>query len=107
MQPCAQRLRGATIADQLFGEVSEVIDLMTIHSFEQGFACRKMPIERADPDAGSAGDGLEARLGAAHAENLCRSFEQKFAIADRVGTQLASWFCGFRSHYFPIALIAS
>ena len=81
---------------------------MTVNRFEQSLAGRKMPIERADPHPRPAGNnGFKARLRATRAENLCRSFEQKLAIADRVGTQLTLWFGGFRSHSFSIALIAS
>ena len=88
MQPCAQRFRRMPVLGQLFGEVAEMVHLMAINRLEQGLARREMPVERADADACLTRNRFQARLRAAGAEDLRRRFEQKLAVADRIGARL-------------------
>ena len=62
---------------------------MPVHRLEQRLARREMPVERADADAGSSGDRLEAGVGPARAEDGGRRFEQQLAVAHRIGARTA------------------
>src|SRR5271165_3087033 len=63
--------------------------LLTVDRLDDRAAGRKMPIERADSDAGLPGDLLEADVGADLAERRLRRIDQPFAVAPAVGARFS------------------
>ena len=68
MQPCGERLPGWELR-VLCGGFADRLQLVEVDRLEQGLAGGEMPVERADPDPGAAGDVLQRRVGAVFRES--------------------------------------
>ena len=89
---------GSAVALQLLGKFAELLDLASVHGFEQRLARREMAVERADADAGAFCHGLQARLRTAGAEHGLRSLQHALAIAHRIRAGLANMSVGTFCH---------
>ena len=85
-KPAPQCLERIGLLPQLLREIAELLHLTTVDRLEQGFARRKVTVERADPHAGTFRHRLQARFRAAGAEHRLRSLQQPFTIANGIGT---------------------
>jgi hypothetical protein len=94
-QPAAQRLdRCVFCLDEMLGQLDKLFHLAPIDRLVEILSGRKVPIQCPDPDAGTPGHGLQARLRTALAKHrLCR-LQHSLAIADCVRARLA--FFNFR-----------
>ena len=90
---CRKASTGGRFLPHLPGKLGQLVDLAAIDRLEQGLARREVAVERADADAGPPGDGLQARVRAAGAENPGSRLEQPLAVADRIGARLARNIC--------------
>ena len=90
LHPLGQRLVGREGGEQLVGALAEDVDLVAVHRLDERLARGEVPVQRADADAGVAGDVLEGDLGAAGGEGGGGGVDQELAVAHRVGAERRS-----------------
>ncbi|GAA3438927.1 hypothetical protein GCM10018954_085470 [Kutzneria kofuensis] len=75
------------VGQQRVGMLGDANHLGPVHGDEQGLACREVPVEGADRDAGLAGDLLQRGVRAPAREGGCGRRQEPVAVALRVGAQ--------------------
>src|SRR5258708_2709385 len=86
MTQCIDWLR---LLFQLLGQIGKLLHLAAVRRFEQGFACREMPVEGADAHTGGSRDGFEAGLRATSTENHFCCLKDTLAIPNGIGARLS------------------
>ena len=79
---------GGTVVDELVRRRADRQHLAAVDRRLQVGPGGEVPVERADPDAGPAGDVIERRVGPVLGERGGRRLEQLAAAAARVGAHL-------------------
>ena len=78
---------GRIVGDELLGQAIQPFGLDRDERLDQHVTRGEVPIQRADADAGTAGDLVERGVDAVLLERLVGDLEQSLAIALRVGTE--------------------
>ena len=84
LQPGGQRLPGLELGE-LLGAARQRLDLVHVDRLHEVGARGEVPVQRADADAGAAGDVLERGRAVGLGERLACGGDQLLVVAQRVG----------------------